>query len=180
VGYRGKVEEQAKARELRAHGLTLLDIATQLGVSKSSVSVWVRDVDFEPRARRTGARRRAPNKLQLAKEAEIAGALEVGRQRIGLLTERELLVAGDESRLRVKLYLHHGLDLDAAVSFWSDLTGIPASQFGKAYRAVPDPSIRTAKHVYGCPQIAYRSVAVHRSVMGLVHALLSSPGVLPG
>jgi len=48
VGYRGKVEEHARARELRAQGLTLLDIATELGVSKSSVSVWVRDVEFTP------------------------------------------------------------------------------------------------------------------------------------
>jgi len=28
VGYRGKVEEQAKARDLRAQGLALLDVAT--------------------------------------------------------------------------------------------------------------------------------------------------------
>jgi hypothetical protein len=33
--------------------------------------------------------------------------------------------AVDETRLRMRLYLHDGLDLDAANSFWSDLTGIP-------------------------------------------------------
>ena len=48
MGYRGKVEEQERARELRAAGMTLLDIATELGVTKSSVSLWVRDVDFTP------------------------------------------------------------------------------------------------------------------------------------
>jgi hypothetical protein len=31
----------------------------------------------------------------------------------------------DESRLRVHLYLHEGLDLDAANAFWSDVTSIP-------------------------------------------------------
>jgi hypothetical protein len=30
----------------------------------------------------------------------------------------------DESRLRVRLYLHEGLDLAAAIAFWSALTGI--------------------------------------------------------
>ena len=45
----GKVEEQGRARELRADAWTLKDIADELGVSKSSVSLWVRDVDFEPR-----------------------------------------------------------------------------------------------------------------------------------
>ena len=44
----------------------------------------------------------------------------------------------DEARLRVRLYLHEGLDLAAAVAFWSDVTGIPPSQFQKPYRAVPD------------------------------------------
>ena len=32
----------------------------------------------------------------------------------------------DESRLRVRLYLHQGLDLAAAIAFWSELTGIPS------------------------------------------------------
>ena len=85
----------------------------------------------------------------------------------------------DESRLRVHLYLHQGLDLAAAIAFWSALTDIPASQFTKPYRAVPDPSIRNAKHVRGCVGIRYSCSATHRSIMGLVSALLSD-AVLPG
>jgi hypothetical protein len=85
----------------------------------------------------------------------------------------------DESRLRVRLYLHEGLDLAAAIAFWSALTGIPPSQFGKPYRAVPDPSIRHAKHVHGCLTVSYSCSATHRSVMGLVSALLSN-GAIPG
>jgi len=68
----------------------------------------------------------------------------------------------DESRLRVRLYLHEGLDLAAAIAFWSALTGIPPSQFGKPYRAVPDPSIRSAKHVHGCVTVSYSCSATHR------------------
>jgi DNA-binding CsgD family transcriptional regulator len=48
MGYRGKLRERGEARRLRAQGHTLLEIARQLRVSKSSVSVWVRDVEFEP------------------------------------------------------------------------------------------------------------------------------------
>ena len=36
----------------------------------------------------------------------------------------------DESRLRLRLYLHQGLDIDAAKAYWSGLTGIPQAQFG--------------------------------------------------
>ena len=85
----------------------------------------------------------------------------------------------DESRLRVRLYLHEGLDLAASVSYWSALTAIPASQFGKPYRAVADPSIRHAKHVHGCVGVSYSCSVTHRSVMGLVHALLSGSAI-PG
>jgi len=52
MGYRGKVKEQEAARVLRAEGHTLADIATKLGVAKSSVSLWVRDVPFTPSPRR--------------------------------------------------------------------------------------------------------------------------------
>jgi hypothetical protein len=80
----------------------------------------------------------------------------------------------DESRLRVRLYLHEGLDLAASVAYWSSVTAMPPSQFGKPYRAVPDPSIRHAKHVHGCATVSYSCSATHRSIMGLVNALLST------
>ena len=217
MGYRGKLAEREQARRLRATGLPMADIAARLGVSKSSVSLWVRDVAFAPRPRAIRGRRRAPNALQRRKQAEIARLLAEGRDRVGRLSEREFLVAGvalyagegskgdgsvifansdprmvalfcswlrhffeiDESRLRVRLYLHEGLDLAAATAFWSELTGISESQFLKPYRAVPDPSIRRAKHVHGCVGVRYSCSSTHRSIMGLVGALLSDAAI-PG
>jgi len=217
MGYRGKLAEREQARRLRATGLPMADIAARLGVSKSSVSLWVRDVPFEARPRPTRGRRRAPNALQRRKHAEIDRLLAEGRDRVGRLSEREFLVAGvalyagegskrdgevrfvnsdprmvaffcswlrrffaiDESRLRVRLYLHEGLDLVATTAYWSEVTGIPESQFRKPYRAVPDPSIRHTKHVHGCVSIGYSCSATHRSIMGLVGALLGDAAI-PG
>jgi hypothetical protein len=217
MGYRGKLAEREQARRLRATGLPMADIAARLGVSKSSVSLWVRDVAFEPRPRATRGRRRAPNALQRRKQAEIDRLLAEGRDRVGRLSEREFLVAGvvlyagegskgdgevrfvnsdprmivffcswlrrffeiDESRLRVHLYLHQGLDLAAATAFWSALTNIPLTQFRKPYRAVPDPSIRHAKHVHGCVSVRYSCSTTHRTIMGLVAALLGDAAI-PG
>lgn len=85
----------------------------------------------------------------------------------------------DESRLRIRLYLHQGLDIEAAGEFWSHLTAIPLAQFGKPYRAVPDPSIRKAKHPMGCPAVVYGCSRTHRAVMGLVAALLACEAI-PG
>ena len=211
MGYRGKLSERAKARELRAEAWTLADIATELGVAKSSVSLWVRDVDFQPRPRRT-ARRRAPNVLQRRKAAEIERLQAEGILRLGSLSEQAFLAAGaalyagegakgdgvvcfansdarmveffcswfrhffqiDESRLRVSVYLHEGLDLDAAQSFWSAVTGVPLAQFGKSYRAVADESIRNNKHEHGCVYVRYCCSPTHRTIMGLVGGLLCS------
>jgi hypothetical protein len=226
VGYRGKLAERERARELRAQAWTINEIVSELGVSGSSVSVWVRDVHFDEATRaaraganrRRGARKRGPNRLQQRKQAEIDRLFAEGIERVGQLSDRDLLIAGtvlcagegatrdgvvkfansdprmvllfcawlrrffhvDESRLRVHLYLHQGLELDGAHSFWSALTGIPLTQFGRPYRAVPDPSIRRSKHPPGCPAVTYASSITHREIMGLVHALLrcevSNPG----
>ena len=77
------------------------------------------------------------------------------------------------------LYLHQGLELEASMAYWSALPGIPEAQFTQPYRAVPDPSIRHAKHVHGCVTVSYSCSATHRAVMGLVRALRSD-GAIPG
>jgi hypothetical protein len=79
----------------------------------------------------------------------------------------------EESRLRGRVYLHQGLDLDAAEEFWSGVTGIPREQFRAPYRAVADPSIRRNKHEHGCAYVIYSCTLTHRRIMGLVRALLS-------
>src|SRR4051812_5682566 len=216
MGYRSKTVEQERARHLRAGGMTMPDIAAALGVSRSSVSLWTRDVPVEPRARRPALSRR-PSSLAVAKQREIDDLLAEGRQRIGQLTDREFLMAGaalyagegskrdgavqftnadprmirffcawlrrfftpDEARLRARIYLHEGLDLDRAEDYWSEVTGIPRDQFRKPYRAVAKAGIRHNKHLWGCATVDYGSSRAHRQVMGLVHALLSSEAI-PG
>ena len=81
----------------------------------------------------------------------------------------------DESRLRVRLYLHEGLDIGEANSFWSELTGIPVASFQKPYRAQADQSIRSSKHPLGCPSVRYGCSRTHRAIMAMVDALLSWP-----
>jgi transcriptional regulator with XRE-family HTH domain len=229
VGYRGKTYEQARARDLRSEGWTYTEIMEALGVSKSSVSLWCRDVRVDEEAlaarRRNrylignqGARQRGPNRLQRVKQAEIDRLNVEGAERIGTLADRDLLIAGaalyagegskrdgavrftnsdprmialflrwfrlcfsvDESRLRLRLYLHEGLDLVEANEFWADLTAIPTTQFIRPYRARPDASIRVTKHPMGCPTVIYSCAPTHRAVMGLVHALLACDVALPG
>lgn len=110
MGYRGKTDEQERARALRAQAWTLQEIADELGVAKSSVSLWVRDVAFVPRPRQPGPNRR-PHPSIARKEAEIAELLAEGRRRIGRMSERDLLVAG------TALYAGEGAKTEGRVKF---------------------------------------------------------------
>ena len=74
-----------RARELRAEAWTLQDIATELGVAKASVSVWVRDVEFQPNPRRR-TRAPRPSSLRLRKLAEIDRCDREGVETIGRMT----------------------------------------------------------------------------------------------
>lgn len=110
MGNRGKIKEQERARALRAQNRTLADIAQTLGVSKSSVSLWVRDVPFTPSRRRYGSqRRRQP--LRERKVREIEELNREGVVRIGALSDGAFFIAG------VALYAGEGAKADALVKF---------------------------------------------------------------
>jgi transcriptional regulator with XRE-family HTH domain len=207
--------QREHARLLRADGMTMQDIAQQLGLSKSSVSLWTRDVDFAPRPR-VRARRREPNASQHRKQAEIDGLKAEGLARIGQLSEREFLVPASlsmrvrEIRETARFESPTAIRISSAsfapgcgISMTStrpafgfgciftkdstskqlcpfgNVTQVPASQFRRFYRAVPDPSIRSAKHVNGVAGVGYSCSRTHRSVMGLVAALRGDAS-LPG
>jgi transposase len=98
---RAKDELHAKARELRAGGATYDEIAAELGVSKGSVSLWVRDMPRLGRLSYDEFRKRNAEGVSRYWTAEHARR-EVLRQAIsdraaaelGALSDREILIAG--------------------------------------------------------------------------------------
>jgi hypothetical protein len=172
MGYQGKLAERQQARQLRRAGLPLAEIDRLLAEGRARIG------------------RLSEREFLVAGVALYAGEGSKQDGRVRFVNSDPRMVVFfcswlrhfyevDESRLRLVLYLHQGLDLSAAIAYWSTLTGIPESQFTKPYRAVPDPSIRHAKHVHGCVTVGYSCSATHRSIMGLVSALLSDT-VIPG
>lgn len=190
---------------------TLAEIAHELGVSKASVSLWVRDVEFAPRPRNRGHPAGPQHPMRLRKEAEIERCREEAAVWVGSLSDRDLsmfalgLYAGegsktdgsvifantnsdfvrafmlwlrhqfpiDERRVRLRVYLHADLDLEAATDFWTGVTGVPSTQVRKPYRAMADETHRTNRHQYGCISIVYHDAFVHRSVMAMIAAITS-------
>jgi transcriptional regulator with XRE-family HTH domain len=80
--------------------------------------------------------------------------------------------AVDEARLRVRLHLHDGLDIDESNEFWSMALGIPVGQFQKPYRAEANETRRRAKHGHGCATVAYSCTFTHRRVMARTEAVV--------
>jgi hypothetical protein len=172
MGYRGKLCEGQQARQLRRAGLPRAETDRLVAEGRERIG------------------RLSEREFLVAGAALYAGE---GTRRDGALrfanSDPRMIFLSccwlrwfleiDESRLRIHLYLHEGLDLAAPIAYWSSVTAIPPAQFGKPYRAVPDPSIRPAKHVHGCVTVSYSCSATHRSIMGLVNALLSSSAI-PG
>jgi hypothetical protein len=98
---RAKDELRARARELREQGLDYDRIAATLGVAKSSVSLWVRDIPRPERlsyeeCRKRGAEgvRRYWAKERPIREAQREAVRAAAAAEIGPLTDREILIAG--------------------------------------------------------------------------------------
>jgi hypothetical protein len=96
-----KDELKAQARELRGQGLDYGEIAERLRVSKSSVSLWVRDLPVPERLSYEECRKRSAEGTHRYWEAERAIRTErhateraTAAAEIGELTNREIIIAG--------------------------------------------------------------------------------------
>jgi transcriptional regulator with XRE-family HTH domain len=92
---------RAKARDLRKQGLNYQQIAAELGVSKSSVSLWVRDLPRPAGLSPEACRERSAARVseywaaeRPAREAALVAIRNAAMAEIGQLTERELIIAG--------------------------------------------------------------------------------------
>jgi len=96
-----KDDLRARARELRLQGLDYEEIVAQLRVSKSSVSLWVRDLPRPPRVTPAECAKRAAERMRRywiaerpVRAARRAAAGAAAAASIRGLTDREVLIAG--------------------------------------------------------------------------------------
>ncbi|MFK4224212.1 hypothetical protein [Streptomyces sp. NPDC019890] len=132
---------RAKARELRLQGLTYDQIQVELGCSKSSISLWVRDLP-KPEPRYTDQERRARMDaglahLRAAQDQERQQTKESALREIGQLTDRELLLVGvalywaegakdkPYRRCEVLQFINSDPDVIKVHLRWLELLGVP-------------------------------------------------------
>ncbi|XOB41097.1 MAG: helix-turn-helix domain-containing protein [Candidatus Nealsonbacteria bacterium] len=119
--YVGKLELKLKARKLRKKGISIKEIQKTLGVSRSSVSLWVRDVRLSKSQleklylnKKTGALKgsiiAAMNKIR-AREELTKRLIKEGIRELGDLSKRDRFIAG------VSMYFAEGEKGDKHVAF---------------------------------------------------------------
>ena len=97
---RYSAETKAAARRLRAGGMTYPEIAATLGISKGTLSLWLRDLPHPPRDMKAGeAKRLAGHRAYFARQrAQVAEEKRADKERwaaeVGALSERELVLVG--------------------------------------------------------------------------------------
>ncbi len=95
-----KLEEKNKCRQLRCEGLSIKQIAVMVGVSKSSVSGWVRDIELSEdvlanieNQRRLGRERSRKTRLSNIAKRNVALSIKC-REEILPFSKRDLWIAG--------------------------------------------------------------------------------------
>jgi len=100
---RAKDDVHAQAVELRRQGCTVPEIASRLGVSKSTAFLWTREIPLDATPEEAAARRSRHSKevaaarwtpLNAARDARRAEVNRTGREWVDRLTDREVLLLG--------------------------------------------------------------------------------------
>ncbi|MGW8332859.1 hypothetical protein ACWGLE_33765 [Streptomyces sp. NPDC055897] len=136
-----KDEPRERARALRTRGMTYDEIQAELGCSKSSISLWVRDLP-KPEPRYTDEERRALMneglaRLRAAQDEQRRETKRAARDGIGRLSERELFMVGvglywaegtkDKTYRRTEQLQFINSDPDVIKVYlrWLELLGVP-------------------------------------------------------
>ncbi|MEU0766451.1 helix-turn-helix domain-containing protein [Streptomyces albogriseolus] len=156
-----KDDLRARARELRLQGWTYDQIQVELGCSKSSISLWVRDLP-KPERRAPSEQARLANRMRWEHELAVRDeqrrrTKEAAALEIGPLSDRDLFLTGRENvlfvnsdpgviklylawldllgvepdRLRYRVMIHMTADVEGAKRYWADLVGVDVSVFQK-------------------------------------------------
>ncbi|MFG2650872.1 hypothetical protein [Streptomyces sp. NPDC048436] len=141
---KAKDDLRERARELRLQGLTYDQIQVELGCSKSSISLWVRDLP-KPEPRYTPEEQRALmreglTKLRSEQDDRRKATKQAANKEIGELSDRELFVMGvglywaegqkskPYARRESVIFINSDPDVIHVYLAWLDLLGIAAER----------------------------------------------------
>ncbi|AMW15353.1 hypothetical protein A4E84_16410 [Streptomyces qaidamensis] len=213
---RAKDDLRERARELRLQGWTYDQIQVELGCSKSSISLWVRDLPKPERRDPTeqaklAARKRWEHELAVREDARQRTKRRAAEE-VGQLSERELFLLGvglywaegtkdkpharrervtfvnsdpnmirvflawldllevDRSHITYRVMIHESADIEAAETYWAEITEAHRDSFGKTTVKRHNPKTvrkNTGDEYRGCLVLTVqRSAELYRRIEG--------------
>ncbi len=189
-------QKKAVVRKLRKQGLSYSEIQQHVAASKSSISLWCRDIEMtmeqkarlqsrcaQPYAQHRGAKTNQEKRaaqiqaIKTKAQAEITRVSEDGFKLAGALLywaegdkSRKRMVnfsnsdpamiqfmmrwfrevcGVPEEKFRIHLHLHTGQNEAQIKYFWSEITGVPLSQFHKSFIKPEGTGHRKNRLYYG-------------------------------
>ncbi len=205
-----KKDLELKAKEYRKKGYSITELKEILGVSKSTISKWIQNVELSDTAQARLISK--STKGQLASQKTIRAQTEQKNmdadvfasnvlKNVQLSDNIALLLCSmiyhcegsksikdsvtftnsdpnliktfillfrksfklNESKFRILMHLHDYHNEKIQKEFWSNITGIPASQFMKTYNK-KTTGLYKKEGYQGCIQVRYRDVVVGRKL----------------
>lgn len=219
-----KRHERDAARALREKGMSMNEIVQKLGVSKASVSLWVRDIPLSETQRATlnsrgfsidAIEKRRINRITNT-EKKHRVIIDSAKRDIDTLSQRELFLIGvalywgeggktakgmarianaDPNLIRLMMrffkeicdvpakkfrgHVHtfSHLNVEDAEAYWSEISGIPRSQFYKTY-SKPSIASKGKKDSlpYGTLQIYVCDTILFLRIKGWIERLVELGG----
>jgi len=225
-----KSKEKNKALKLRQRGESINDIAKKLKVSKSTVSLWCRNISLNPKQikrlvekQKIGSysgRLKFLEKIRDKRIKEVAKLKKEGLKEVGKVNKRDIFIAGiamyvsegatspskeevsfynsdpkiilfilkwfkkickisdDRFAIQIRINEIHKKRIKKVENYWSELTGIPLSQFTKTILIkVKNKKIYPNHNTYyGTVRVmVHRGVQLRRKINGWIEGLLKAP-----
>lgn len=151
-----KMELRKGATVLRRRGWSYSMIAQELGVAKSTLSHWLREVPYTPNSTVRKRIREGPAISAMRKNAQkmsdIASAKKQAAKELGALSKRDLwmlglgLYIGEGSKLyeTVRLINADPETVRLAISWFHRICGVPLEHFSISIHLYPDVPKKTA------------------------------------
>lgn len=218
-----------QAVRLRKNGWSYTIIANRLQVSKSTLSVWLREVPYTPNAQVRKRIREGPAKaaeiINKKRRKRIQEGKEWGEKEIGGLTKRDLLILGiglyigegskmceqvqicnsdprviklaldwfrkvfqiPNNHFMIAVHIYPDITESVAIKYWSRVTGIPATQFGKTQVDRRTNKSKRKQRIlpYGTARVSVKArgnsslgLQLHRRIMGMIESSYNQAGIV--
>jgi len=212
-----------KAINFRKRGYSYGMISEKIGLSKSTLSDWLKEVPYKPnklvKKRIKGGQMKSAQFKHNQRIMDIKKMKKLAKKEIGRLTKRDLwllgigLYLGEGTKLQEniqiinsdpeiikiaikwfikicglkkenftpRIHLYPDNDINKTINYWSKITNISKTQFGKTQIDTRNKKLKKKKRKlpYGTLQLEIRSCgkkelgrSLHRRIMGWIEAII--------